>query len=141
MTKITKGVPVYFFCNRDSKGTFTYRECVVKSRGVKRMTMESVENGKMIDMFVMAYRYVDVVAVADVADPVEYARELAAAYCRDQIEFLITHRLGNPVYVQSAIIEKIEELKNATPRGISHEEGYLESVAIYNARLKERGVI
>ena len=141
MTKITKGVPVYLFANYNSKGTFTFRKCIVQSCGAKRMTLESMENGEMIKTFVLAFQYGNVIAVADVADPVEYARNLAAEYCAKQIEFNTVHRLGNLVYVQSAIIETIEELKNVTPRGISYEEGYLESVAIYNARLKERGVI
>ncbi|WP_300760203.1 hypothetical protein [Janthinobacterium sp.] len=140
MTKITKGVPVYLFANYNSKGTFTFRKCVVKSCGAKRMTLESMENGKMINTFVLAHQYGDVVAVADVADPVEYARNLAAEYCADRIEFNTVHRLGNLVYIQSAIIETIETLTNATPRGISWEDACRDFEVEYAARLKARGI-
>lgn len=140
MTKITKGVPVYLFANYDRKGTFTFRKCIVQSRGAKRMTLESMENGEMIKTFVLAFQYGNVIAVADVADPVEYARNLAAEYCAEQIEFNTVHRLNHGCYHQPTIIETIQTLTNATPRGVSWEDAQREFDEVYAARLKARGI-
>lgn len=125
-TKLKKGTQVYYFINWNSKGTFVFRACTVKSCGVKQMTLESEEDGQMIKSFVYAGNYHAVVAVADIADPAEYAEQLATKFCVERIAFYKEHRVGNEVYNQAAILAEIEAMTNAVYRGISYEQACAE---------------
>lgn len=73
-TKLQKGVEAWWFSY--SKGTTYIERIILQSMGKIQAT--ATKRGEYIKCHITADRYGDLVAVADMADPTEYALKLAA---------------------------------------------------------------
>jgi hypothetical protein len=121
-TKITKGTEVWMFGDWNLKGKVFIRRMTITSFGKKQATAVRVKDGKNAEFRIYADDYANLVAVADLADPADYAMSLAVAQKAKHVKRAADNAHWN---MDSTSKGYLEALKKHCEEVIADEPGFV----------------
>lgn len=122
-TKIKKGTEVWLFIDWNRGATVMARRCVVQSIGKQQATLTHCENGSYLKSFVYARDYGNMIATADLPDPMEEglrrATEQKARHIEEIVNTVWHHALRSDIEQLAYFVQmrkSCERIMDEAPR-------------------------